>query len=497
MKKYDVVIVGSGLGGLECATILSKEGFNVCVVEKNDIYGGCLQSFKRSGHILDTGIHYVGSLGPGQILHQYFKYFGLIDKIKLRRLDTEAFDVISYEGKDYNYALGFDNFAETISSYFPEERNNIISYTNKIKQIGDMISVENLRKGLLNMSGLEYFSQSASQIIADTVKDEKLQNVLAGTVALYSGKRDYSSFYHHAMINASNIEGAYRFVDGSQSIADGLIEVIRANGGTVINNSKVTRFVVNDGIVTSVEINETEHIEAKYFISNMHPALTFDLVDKTPIIKKAFTTRLNSLPNSYGLFTVYLVMKKQSFPYLNRNYYLHSSNDAWYASTHPEDKSIRSALLCTQACSNDEQYADVVTILSPMYFDEVDQWSDTTVGRRGESYREFKKRKAQEIVDFAIQYHPKLRGNIEKIHTSTPLTYRDYTGTPEGSAYGILKNCNNPLASLIPTRTKIDNLFLTGQNINVHGALGVTLTAAHTCAHLVGAEYLAKKIGEV
>ena len=56
MKKFDVIIVGSGLGGLECGAILSKEGFNVCVLEKNRVLGGCLQSFKRHNKVLDTGI---------------------------------------------------------------------------------------------------------------------------------------------------------------------------------------------------------------------------------------------------------------------------------------------------------------------------------------------------------------------------------------------------------------------------------------------------------
>ena len=61
MSKYDIIIIGSGLGGLECGAILSKEGFNVCVVEKNTQFGGCFQTYRRKGHLFDTGIHYVGS----------------------------------------------------------------------------------------------------------------------------------------------------------------------------------------------------------------------------------------------------------------------------------------------------------------------------------------------------------------------------------------------------------------------------------------------------
>ena len=67
MSKYDIIIIGSGLGGLECGAILSKEGFNVCVVEKNTQFGGCFQTYRRKGHLFDTGIHYVGSLDERRV----------------------------------------------------------------------------------------------------------------------------------------------------------------------------------------------------------------------------------------------------------------------------------------------------------------------------------------------------------------------------------------------------------------------------------------------
>ena len=49
MSKYDIIIIGSGLGGLECGAILSKEGYHVCVLEKNELFGGCFQTYQRSG----------------------------------------------------------------------------------------------------------------------------------------------------------------------------------------------------------------------------------------------------------------------------------------------------------------------------------------------------------------------------------------------------------------------------------------------------------------
>lgn len=497
MEQFDFIIIGSGLGGLECATILSKEGYSVCVLEKNPVVGGCFQSFLRGGHIMDTGIHYIGSLDQGQILHQYFKYFGILDKIKLRRLDGDAFDIIHYEDREYRFAMGFDNFTETMSGYFPHEREGLKCYSESIRKIYGLIGTDLLREGVISAGGMEYFASSASKLIEDSVKDAKLRNILAGNVTLYGGDYDNSTAYHHAMVTGSNITGAYRFVDGSQSVADAFANEIKSNGGVVRTKSCVTRIVVDNEKVAAVEVNGEEIVGGRYFISDIHPSATLSLLDKTSLIKKAYQTRISSLPNSYGLFTVYLVMKKNSYPYLNSNIYLHGGSNAWYANSHPEDKSIQFALICHQATSQNEGYTDVITILSPMHFDEVAQWSNTLIGRRGDDYETFKVEKAQQIIDFCSQFQPNLKSSIEKIYTSSPLTYRDYTGTPEGSAYGVMKSYKNPLVTLIPTRTRLENLLYTGQNLNVHGALGVTLTATLTCSEFLGKEYLAKKIGRV
>lgn len=93
-RDFDVVIAGAGLGGLECAVILAREGYKVCVLEKNHQLGGSLQVFSRDKTVFDTGVHYIGGLSPGQNLHRYFSYLGIMDKLKLHRMDVDGFDRI-------------------------------------------------------------------------------------------------------------------------------------------------------------------------------------------------------------------------------------------------------------------------------------------------------------------------------------------------------------------------------------------------------------------
>jgi all-trans-retinol 13,14-reductase len=63
--------------------------------------------------------------------------------------------------------------------------------------------------------------------------------------------------------------------------------------------------------------------------------------------------------------------------------------------------------------------------------------------------------------------------------------------------YGYVKDVNNPLHSFVSPRTKIKNLLFTGQSLNMHGILGVTIGAIITCSELVGKDYLLEKILEV
>ena len=91
---------------------------------------------------------------------------------------------------------------------------------------------------------------------------------------------------------------------------------------------------------------------------------------------------------------------------------------------------------------------------------------------------------------------PELRGNVESYYSSTPLTYRDYIGSRDGTLYGIAKDYRDPLKTFISPKTKVPNLLLTGQNLNLHGVLGVTVSSVVTCSELLGQQYLIKKIKE-
>ena len=89
---------------------------------------------------------------------------------------------------------------------------------------------------------------------------------------------------------------------------------------------------------------------------------------------------------------------------------------------------------------------------------------------------------------------PGFRDCIESINTASPLTIRDFYGVKDGSMYGFSKDCHDIVRSQVPVVTKVKNLFLTGQNCNLHGFCGVSLTAVSTCEAILGRNYILNKI---
>jgi len=140
------------------------------------------------------------------------------------------------------------------------------------------------------------------------------------------------------------------------------------------------------------------------------------------------------------------------------------------------------------------KYSNCVSILSYMKFDEVEKWANTTEGNRGGDYEDWKNEKAEKLLALVFKQFPELIGNIIEYFASSPLTYRDYLGSPNGAIYGINRKSSNPLESVILPKTVVPNLYFTGQNINLHGMLGVTLSSVLTAGEFIGVENLVKSI---
>ncbi|SCY59488.1 phytoene desaturase family protein [Flavobacterium caeni] len=498
---YDVVVIGSGLGGLVSALILAKEGRRVCVLEKNNQYGGNLQTFVRDKTIFDTGIHYIGGLEEGQNLYRYFKYLGIINGLHLKKMDEDAFDVISFEDEQeaFPHAQGYRNFAEQLSKYFPEEHSSIENYLQKLTETCDAFPLYNLQAE--GQYDTKILAQNAKQTIESIVPDKKLAAVLAGSNFLYAGMPEKSPFYVHALSVNSYIQSAWRCINGGSQITKQFIKQLREHGAEVYKYHEVVGLEVIENRIRSAQIKDGSTVTADLFLSNIELKTLLDLVGKEHF-RKPFYERVKNLDDVISAFSLYLVFKPDSFPYINRNDYHFKNVDAvWTAQDYDEHNWPKHYMVSMNATHKSETFADGMTILTYMKYADVAHWAGTfnttaEKGDRGETYEQFKNRKAEILLAEVEKKFPNIRSCIQSMHTSTPLSYRDYIGSHHGSMYGYVRDANDPMRTFVPSKTKLDNLYLVGQSVSIHGVLGVTIGAVATCCEILGKAYLVNKINQ-
>ncbi len=481
--KYDVIIIGSGLGGLECAHILSRQGMSVLVLEREVQPGGCMQSYPRrsasapAGTKLlwyDTGLHYVGGLAEGQALHEKFKQLNLLN-LPWQRMDADGFNRVFIEGRNYHIAEGFDHFIDTLAADFPEERQGLRAYADILKKSLNVHDMEN---------AAPLIEEGAWNFLNRTFSNPLLIDVISGTAQNMELRKESLPLFVFAHANASYIESSWRLRGDGNQLVHSLINDIRQYGGEVLCRSEVEELIERDGQVVAARCTNGETYEGRFFISNAHPAITLDLVKQSQLIKPIFRRRMTSSKNTCGFLTVSLRLRPESLPYANYNQFVYRDRDVWEINR-PDSPYIINGLMISYRTPEQGTFAEQIDLLTPVQWQLFEPWTDTTIGKRGQDYKDLKKRLANECIELAEHCMPGLSHMVDECYVSTPLTYRDYTLTPKGSAYGIRKDYHTPMFNIIPPVTTIPNLLLTGQNLIMHGIEGVTQTAFLTSSTLM------------
>ena len=424
------------------------------VLERQHQPGGCLQSYRRGAMMYDTGLHYVGGLAEGQPLHDIFSELGLLS-LPWQRLDADGFDRIMIGDHEYRFAEGYDRFIETLAQEFPDDRDSLQRYI-QLMQCTDEVWMQ---------------QTNAYEYLSGIIHNPLLLSVLSGACLKMELKRDTLPLFTYVHGNAPFIQSSWRLKGDGNLIVQRLIDNLRQQGGEMRCDTEVVELVEEDGMLKRAVCKNGEVYEARYFISDAHPSVSLSLVKESQLLKKVYRRRIDNLENTNGMFTAQLLLKPGKVPYFNYNEFLYDGLEAWDGCGY---------MVSCRVPEDGTDFARQIDILTPMNISECAAWTDSRPMRRGQDYLQFKAQKAQQCIAVAERFLPNLHEYVQEVHTSTPLTYRDYNLSPDGSAYGIRKDASAPLLTALSPRTSIPNLLLTGQSLMLHGLHGVTMTAMYT-----------------
>ena len=214
-KEIDAIVVGSGIGGLTVAAILSKMGKKILVLEQHDQAGGCCHTYLEKGYEFDVGIHYIGEMEEGSISRVLVNQLAESD-IEWQQMD-EIYDmVILGMGEDdpskrrsYPMHSGYTKLIQSLVERFPSEEKAIYKYFDIVKQLDQantgLAMLKLLPRFLSNLlisSGLflwifpafQYFKKSLSEVLNELTENKELKAVLAYSYGDYGKLKDIICF---------------------------------------------------------------------------------------------------------------------------------------------------------------------------------------------------------------------------------------------------------------------------------------------------------------
>lgn len=478
-----ILVIGSGIGGLSAGIILAKLHCRVTVVEKNRLPGGLMRGYVRSGIECPTGVHYMGALGKGEPLRRLWDYLGVTPLIPLERMGAEGLiDRYVFDDFFFDLPAGMDAFETSLLQGFPEDRFGIAQIMADLREVCRTLSSLEMILSPAT-AALSYMNfESMGHRLGRMGCSRNLTSVLSVPATLIGVPlRDCPAVYYY-MTLASYLMSSWRLAGGSTGMADAFLSRFNALNGEIIAGDGVRNIRVHSGQVQGVVLESGRVLEAPTVIAAVHPRVAASMVP-AGALRPSYAQRVAQLIDTGGLFGTHLAVSADRHPALPHNIY-RLRPDA--------DGSLRRGVF-HQLRPSGHKGINLLSIITASDIDEWRPWCDTRSGRRGGDYEAAKEEKARQVISEASAiFGPLADAGI--LDTFTPLTLRDWVSSPDGSPYGILRSAGQLMKTASLSRTSVKGLHLAGQNRLCPGIMGTVLGSFQAVMQIVGTERFAREV---
>lgn len=452
--------------------LLAKEGHRVIVFEKNRTLGGGLQSFRRGSFTFDTGMHLFGGMEPSGPLWRLFRHLGILDKVHVE----PRTDIIVANGTSTPLPTGKEAWKDAMLGLATEPSSRLRGSLDRY-----VAQIEELYNDHLQLSPSSSFHTPTHYPLPATHYLD----------LLYGGRPDSPALLH-ALVAYPHIHGGVCSLSGSTyTLAEALAGIIEAAGGEIHCGEEVTAIEAAGHRVSAITTRTAGYqMPDAAYVSAM-PIGRLLAIAPDGAFSKSTRARIATAPYTDSAFCLFIGLKPGTLPYRNQAWYLQDSGTGF-----PHSSLI---LPSRNSAGEDGQSATTLKMVCPMPFGTVRQWEDSTTGHRPDDYYRWKETIASQALGLLdrLPFTVPPRDAVAYLETASPLTIRDYYGTPHGAMFGIHRTCSNFMQTSFSTRTRLDNLFLTGQDINFHGMMGTSITAILTAETIVGKGAIISKINHL
>ncbi len=509
-SHYDVVVIGSGIGGLVNAALLSLMGKRVCVLEQHYTAGGYTHAYEREGFEWDVGVHYIGDVHrPDSRLR---RIFDVVSEGRLQWAEmAPVYDRIVLGNKEYDFPAGTENFIAELLWHFPAEEEAIKRYVSLIRETSYKSSqffagqaMPRMLGGVYNRSrGLllgQQFRHTTREVLEGLTDNQELIAVLTGQWGDYGLPPAESSFLMHALVAKHYLAGGAYPVGGASAIARSIIPTIQKAGGEVFTYAEVTDILVESDRAVGVEMADGCQIAAPLVVSNAGVLPTVNQL-LPEALRPAFKLQQdNRIKLSSAHLCVYAGFEgsPEELGMETTNLWLYPSRDhegnlRRYLEN-PEQEPFPLVYISFPSAKDPDwnnrypgkSTVEIVTVAQPEWFSP---WEGTTWQQRGEDYEAKKTALSQRLLAILFERMPRLKDALVFHELSTPLSTRFYQRNEQGEIYGLdhfVERFDHP--SLHP-KTPIKNLYLTGADVVTAGVGGAVMGGLMTTAVMLGARH--------
>jgi all-trans-retinol 13,14-reductase len=504
---YDAIIIGSGIGGMTTAALMSKAGQKVLVLEQHYTAGGYTHSYSRNGYEWDVGVHYIGEVGdPKSSLRRVFDFI-TDGQLKWAKMD-DNYDRFYFGEEFYNLTAGREKFQNDLIKNFPDDTKAIKKYLTMLDSVTRFIPLQVMDKLLPNKLGNtysffkkyglpDYFNQTTYEVLSRLTQNQKLIAVLTGQYGDCGLPPKESSFLIHALIARHYLNGAYYPEGGAWKIADTIIPVIQQSGGDLLTYASVQKIVIEHGKAVGVEMADGHIIKAPKVISSAGVMNTFKYLLPENIVKKhGYDQHLKTVSPSKAHLGMYIGLNESpsalKLPKTNFWVFPHYDAEKAFNEFEADKEQEFPALYISFPAAKDPEWQrnhpdkSTIEIVVPCPYEWFAEWKDEPWGKRGEAYETLKEYFTQRMLEALYNKMPHLRGKIDYYETSTPLSTDFFCGYKQGELYGLDHDPKRFEQNWLRPKTSIPGLYLTGQDVLTCGIGGAMMAGVMTTVSVLG-----------